>query len=109
MDNLGDQCVVKFGHLLFIAYHMERVQEPTSKLKRVFLKIKQKLRSQLSGDASENRIRRRKALVQLLTRRLTLIKLVSSFRHVNYNIQWALELHYLSLDICGCWSFLSLA
>ena len=59
---------------------MEGIQEPTSKLKRIFLKIKQKLRPHPSGDdASEKRIRRRKALVQLLTRRLTLIKLVPSF------------------------------
>ena len=58
---------------------MEAIQEPTSHLKRIFLKFKQKLRLPPSGDANEKRIRRRKALVQLLTRRLTIIKLVSSF------------------------------
>lgn len=90
---------------------MEEIQEPTSKLKRVFLIFKQKLRPQPSGDANEERIRRRKALVQLLTRRLTAIKLVSSlsFPACGYNTQRALELHYLSLDTCGCWSFLFLA
>ena len=65
---------------------MEGIQEPTSKLARISLKFKQIL--QPSGDVNEKRIRRRKAMVQLLTRRLTLIKLVSSFSACGYNIQW---------------------
>ena len=62
---------------------MEGIQQPTSKLKRIFLRCRQIL--QPSGDVNEKRIRRRKAMVQLLTRRLTLIKSVSSFLVCGYN------------------------
>jgi hypothetical protein len=60
----------------FISHQvMDGIQEP--KLKRIFLRFKQIL--QPSEDVNEKRIRRRKNMVQLLTRRLTLIKSVSSF------------------------------
>ena len=92
MDSLGDQCVVYNLVRVIYVYRqttkvMEGIQEPTSKLERIVLRIKQMLRLQPSVGANEKRVRRRKALVQLLTRRLTLIKLVSSFPACGYNIQ----------------------
>jgi glycosylphosphatidylinositol transamidase len=50
-------------------------------LGRIVLRFKQML--QPSGDVNEKRLRRRKAMVQLLARRLTLIKLVSSVQDVH--------------------------
>lgn len=61
---------------------MEAIPEPTSKLKRIFLRFKKIL--QPSGDINKKRILRRKAIVRFLTHRLTLIKLVFfRFRHVH--------------------------
>ena len=87
MDSLGDQCVVKFGHLHLspTTKGMEGIQEPTSRLNRIVLRFKQILKP--SGNDNEKRIRRRNAMVQLLTSRLTLIKLVSFFPACEYNIQ----------------------